>query len=198
MNRVFAAAWEIHQFCERRSWPFCFIGGMAVQRWGEQRATDDVDLTLATGWGAEERFADELLPSFPIRPGFTRERLLTQRVLFVTASNGIGIDVALGAIPFELRTVERSSLWEINSEQRLRTCSAEDLLVHKCFANRDRDWIDAEGVLIRQWRTIDLKQVHVELQPLADLKESPEILIRLNDLVKKLSQSPVLSELRRQ
>ncbi len=32
---VLTAAGEVQQFCQRRGWCFCFIGGVAVQRRGE-------------------------------------------------------------------------------------------------------------------------------------------------------------------
>lgn len=35
---------------------FCFIGGLALLRWGEPRTTRDTNLTLLTGFGGEERF----------------------------------------------------------------------------------------------------------------------------------------------
>ncbi len=56
---VLAAAVEVQDFCQQRKWRFCFIGGGAVQRWGEPRLTQDVDLTLLTGFGDEEMFTDE-------------------------------------------------------------------------------------------------------------------------------------------
>lgn len=31
---VLAAAAEVETFCRRMNWRFCFIGGIAVQRWG--------------------------------------------------------------------------------------------------------------------------------------------------------------------
>jgi len=46
MNPIFAAAYDLQTFCERAGWSFCFIGGIAVQRWGEPRFTQDADLTL--------------------------------------------------------------------------------------------------------------------------------------------------------
>ena len=46
MNPIFAAALEMQEFCAARRFEFCFIGGVAVQRWGEPRLTVDVDLTL--------------------------------------------------------------------------------------------------------------------------------------------------------
>jgi len=37
----------------RSDWRFCFIGGVAVQRWSTPRFTQDIDLTLITGFGDE-------------------------------------------------------------------------------------------------------------------------------------------------
>jgi hypothetical protein len=34
----------------------------------------------------------------------------------------------------------------------LHTCSAEDLIVLRAFADRSKDWVDIEGVIIRQSR----------------------------------------------
>src|SRR5437879_7554464 len=53
---VLAAAEDVQAFCQRHHWGFCFIGGVALQRWGEPRLTQDVDLTLLTGFGREEEF----------------------------------------------------------------------------------------------------------------------------------------------
>ena len=70
MNPIFAAALELQAFCREQGWRFCFIGALAVQRWGEPRLTNDVDLTLLTGFGGEERYVDALLERFAARdPG---------------------------------------------------------------------------------------------------------------------------------
>ena len=58
---VLAAAEEVQAFCQEHSWRFCFIGGVVVQRWGNPRLTQDVDLTLLTSFGNEEHFIDPLL-----------------------------------------------------------------------------------------------------------------------------------------
>ena len=55
MTGLFEAARQLQAFCDRQGWRSCFIGGIAVQRWGEPRVTRDVDLTLLTGFGGEER-----------------------------------------------------------------------------------------------------------------------------------------------
>ena len=33
MRNLFLLANEIHSFCRDRGWRFCFIGGIALQRW---------------------------------------------------------------------------------------------------------------------------------------------------------------------
>ena len=43
---LLAAAAQLQAFLLRERWSFCFIGGVAVQRWGEPRFTRDIDLTL--------------------------------------------------------------------------------------------------------------------------------------------------------
>jgi hypothetical protein len=183
MTELYSTALEVQRLCEGQQWPFCIIGGMAVQRWGEPRFTKDVDLTLFTGFGEEERFLEFWLKSFQLRPPFTPAAALANRVLFLISIRGVPIDIAFGGTDFERRSIKRSSLWPIPEGEALRTCSAEDLLVHKCFANRDHDWVDVDGILARQWNTLDLALVRKELKPLAELKEEPEILIRLEQKI---------------
>jgi hypothetical protein len=65
-NRLLEAAQEIQHFCRSRNWRFCFIGGIAVQRWGEARLTRDADLTVYTGIGDEFRYIEELLGAFKV------------------------------------------------------------------------------------------------------------------------------------
>ena len=71
------------------------------------------------------------------------------RVLQLQSARGIPIDISLGALPFEQRVIERATLYEFLPEVRLNTCSAEDLVVLKAFADRSRDWADIEGIVLR-------------------------------------------------
>src|SRR5512141_2545178 len=58
VNPIFAAALEVQGFCADRELAFCFIGGLALQRWGEPRLTQDVDLTVISGFGREGEYID--------------------------------------------------------------------------------------------------------------------------------------------
>jgi hypothetical protein len=145
MKRLFAAALDIQRFFEQRQWQFCIIGGVALQRWGEPRFTLDVDITLLTGFGREEGFVQALLTAgYRERTPGAAKFALRKRVLLLDSPKGVQIDVALAGLPFEELTVERSSLFEFEPECWLRTCSAEDLIVHKLFAFRPQDLIDVK------------------------------------------------------
>jgi len=180
---VLEAAAELQQFCRKQNWQFCFIGGLAVQRWGEPRMTQDADLTLLTGFGNEEKFTDKLLTMFPGRRPDAREFALRSRVLLIQSARGVDLDVALGAFPFEERSIQRSSNWTWSEGESLITCSAEDLIVHKAFAGRDLDWGDVERILIRQRGKLNLPQIRTELKPLLDLKGELEALEKLEQKI---------------
>jgi hypothetical protein len=191
---VLAAAGEMQRFCRGQGWRFCFIGGVALQRWGEPRLTQDVDLTLLTGFGHEETFVDALLKEFLARRPDAREFALSRRVLLIQTRGGVGVDAALGAFPFEERSIQRASEWAWAAGQNLVTCSAEDLVVHKAFAGRDLDWGDVERVLTRQHGKLDLMQIRSELKPLLELKGAPESLDKLDRMLgtveRRLKSSP--------
>jgi hypothetical protein len=180
MHPAIEAALELQGFLESHGEKFCIIGGLAVQRWGEVRLTVDADATVLTDWSRDEVVTDLLLGSpFLPRMADARKFALSNRVLLLKNAKGTHVDVALGAMDFENRSVQRSSLWRVSENATLRTCSAEDLVVHKTFAGRTRDWADIEGILQRQGPKLDLELVRSELLPLLELKGTPEAMDRL-------------------
>ncbi len=183
MTELFTLALTVQDCCREHGWPFCVIGGLAVQHWGEPRLTRDVDVTILTGFGNEEPVVDGLLAKFAPRIEGARDFALNNRVLLLRSGNNLGIDVALGALEFERCAVERAREIEVVAGHSLRLCSAEDLIVMKAFANRPIDWHDVEGIIIRQGTaSLDWGYVFHHLTPLAEIKEQPEIVSRLRHL----------------
>jgi len=183
LDELLRAAGALETVLRRNGWQFCFIGGVAVQRWGLPRFTQDIDLTLLTGFGNEEKFIDALLKELNPRRPDAREFALSSRVLLAQTRDGVDVDVALGALPFEERCIARTSAWQLGDGTMLTTCSAEDLVVHKVFAGRDLDWGDVERVLIRQHGKLDLKQIRAELNPLLELKGAIEAMDKLEKMI---------------
>ena len=88
--------------------------------------------------------------------------------------------------PFEERCVARATAFDMGGVSLL-TCSAEDLVVLKAFAARDRDWADIESIAVRQFRQLDWPLIFEEFAPLAELREESQATARLNVLKDKYS-----------
>ncbi|NJL72315.1 MAG: nucleotidyl transferase AbiEii/AbiGii toxin family protein [Candidatus Competibacteraceae bacterium] len=168
-----------------RGWNFCVIGGLAVARWGEPRATLDADLTLVTGWGNEEPYVRTLLANFPARIADAAAFALARRILLIKATNGVDIDIALGALPFEEEMVRRAVAQRFAPGLSLPCCTAEDLIVMKAFADRPRDWLDVQGIVARQ-SNLDRPYILAHLAMLSELKEAPEIVQRAQRMLEGL------------
>jgi hypothetical protein len=182
VNAVLKAAVEVNDKLISLGYRFCIIGGLALQRWGEPRMTIDIDVTVLSGFGNESAVVEKLLLEFTARiddvVGFAQQN----RIALLKTDDNIGIDVSLGALPFEERVITRSTDWGIPDYGSIRTCSAADLIVLKAFAARPQDWIDVESVITRRGAKLDRQLIFEELIPLAELKDEPEILDRLNAL----------------
>lgn len=188
MNALIRAAADLQAVCVNQGWRYCFIGGLAVQRWGEPRETVDVDLTLITGFTDESAFVRTLVQSFEPRVEDVEAFARANRVLLLRSASGVGLDIALGGLPFEESAVARSTLFTFPPNVSLRTCSAEDLIVFKAFADRPKDWVDVEGILIRQSPSLDWSYIRRMLAELAELKEAPELVDKLERLRRSIDQ----------
>lgn len=179
---LWVAAQQAQALFNRLDLENCVIGGLANQRWGEPRITRDVDFTLLAGFGNESHVIQKLLRDLTPRFEDAAEFALHSRVLLVEDKHGTPLDIALAALPFEENIVQRATPWTIGDRDEVVTCSAEDLIVLKAFASRPQDWIDIEGVIIRQGSVLNQKLIMTELTPLTELKEEPEILVELQQL----------------
>jgi hypothetical protein len=102
-------------------------------------------------------------------------------VVLLETVGGIGIDISLGAFPFEEIMIARSGSQEFLRGISLRICTAEDLIVLKAFADRLKDWADVEGVIAAQ-KDLNWEYIFEQLEPLVELKEEPEIIQKLQKL----------------
>jgi hypothetical protein len=106
---LFREALHLQEFLRKGGWPFCFIGGVALQHWGEPRVTRDLDLTVFTGFGGEVPVVDAVLAHYAGRRPDAREFALQHRVLLCATPAGIPVDIALGALAYESEMIQRAS-----------------------------------------------------------------------------------------
>lgn len=183
LNPLFIAGLEFQKTFKKRNWPFCFIGGLAVLRWGEIRMTQDIDLCLLCGFGNEKKYIKTLLESFKSRIPDANKFALTNRVLLLYSSNGVSVDISLSGLLFEDQMIKCSTSFSFHPDCTLMTCSAEDLIVLKAFANRTKDWMDVEGIIIRQGKSLDTIYIMEQLSPLCEIKGEPDVVNKLQDFI---------------
>lgn len=181
MNPLYEAAKELQQFVHRKKWRFCVIGGLAVVRWGEVRATQDVDVSLLVELGDERKYAEALLKKFTSRIPDALEFALQNRVLLLTASNGVSIDVGLASFTYEVEVMDRATPFQFDRGVKLVTASAEDLVILKLLAERPIDLFDIRGILVRQ-STLDWDYLRSRLAGLEELKPETDMVSLLESL----------------
>lgn len=184
MITLYKQALKLQKYLKNNNWKYCFIGGIVVQRWGEPRLTVDIDITLLTGFGAEKPYIDNMLKEYKGRIKNAKQFAIKNRVLLLTTPENIDIDIALGGLPFEKRMIKQASYFSFMPDTSLLTCSAEDLIILKSFADRAKDWLDVESIIIRQGKKLKSKYIQEQLKPLCKLKETPHIMRKLEALLK--------------
>ncbi|MBW1847788.1 MAG: hypothetical protein JRJ27_11720 [Deltaproteobacteria bacterium] len=79
--------------------------------------------------------------------------------------------------------IERATPFAYYPGCSLLTCSAEDLIILKAFANRLQDWIDIEGIIMRQGAALDATYIIEQLTPLCESKDNLDIINKIKNLI---------------
>ncbi len=180
---LFWAALTVQRDLHAQEFEFCFIGGLALQRWGEVRHTDDIDLTVKCELGDELKALEKLLKI--LKPRTDRlEEVARVGLMFVGYSkDGYEVDISLGCIDYERRLMDRAVDVDFGIDEPLRCCSAEDLTILKTVAGRGQDWVDIGRICQRSGATMDWALVFEELEPLLASIHKPEAHGRLREIV---------------
>ena len=113
------AAQELLGFLIANGCSACLIGGMVVSRWGEPRATKDVDATGLVELKEEAAVLYLLLSKFDSRDPDPVRRAELGRLALLRASNGVDLD-SFAAFPFEVEVLQRASDWQVTPDIALR------------------------------------------------------------------------------
>lgn len=137
-------------------------------------------------WGRGE-VLNLLLDRFAPRRSDARAFALTHRVLLIASPDGVPIDVALAAFPFEFEALDRASLWEAAPGVVPATRCAEDLLVYRLVAARPQDLVDVESIVRRQRHALDVERIRRWGRELAELKDDPNLLQPFEDVLRQIA-----------
>lgn len=186
MRALFEEAALLQTVLDNEGWEFFFVGGIAVQIWGEPRLTTDIDLTIFTGLVNEDERIGRLMTLLKPRDTSVEAAIefsKTARILLLRSPGGIDIDMMLNGISDLGEEYARSSFQRFTPELSLRVCSAETLIGMKTYAGRSRDIADLETILIKQtqldWAYID-KYLN-EISEYEEISDKISILEKLKD-----------------
>lgn len=179
-----AALKQVVVFLDQHHIAYMVIGGLANAVWGEVRATRDADFKVSIGDLSLSQFYDLITRRFPERGTNAPPHLQDSHIIYVWAMPNVAVDFLVSIFDYEQQAVERATAISIEGVS-VRVCTAEDLIIHKATANREKDWIDIEGIVIRQGSKIDQRYVTKWLKQFAAGLDSPQILSRYQTLRKQ-------------
>ena len=157
------------------------IGGIAVIARGIPRHTDDVDGTIAAD-GVDLDELVRILAKHEIEPRVAdaiQFALQHQVLLLVHAPSATEIELSLAGLPFEQEALARAERLDVGNVQA-RIATAEDLVVYKAVAWRERDKSDVERLIQLHHDKIDFVRVERIVGEFAAALETPE---RLDEFI---------------
>ena len=167
-------------FLNDRHIPYMLIGGLAISVWGEMRVTHDVDFKVSIDMPLAD-FRKLVLEHFPARPTNIPVHKLSPYIIHFWASPEVAADILVSMFDYEKEAIKRAVNAEILGVP-VRVCAAEDFIIHKALANREKDWMDVSLILMRQRGKLDLKYIRHWLKQFAEALETPKILTRFEEL----------------
>ncbi len=177
MNPLDEAVLEVCQFLEQHRVRYGLMGGYALQRWGEPRATRDIDIEIVIEESEKATVFEHLLSRFQPRIQNALEFAMRHRVLLLYASNGIPVDISLAPPGYGELVAQRLQKIQVMPDYPpVFVISAEDLVIHKCIANRPVDRQDIQSILIRQGARLDIEYIRDCLSAFAPYVEEFDLL----------------------
>jgi len=154
--------------------PGMVIGGIAVIARGVPRQTADIDAAVwAEGLDLRDLLTalagGGIIPRIEDAETFAAKH---QVLLLRHGASDIPLEVSLAWLPFEWEALKRAELVDFGGV-RIPVATAEDLVVYKAVAWRDRDRADIGRLLARHHRAIDLDRVRSLVKQFADALEEP-------------------------
>ena len=184
MHQLLVALREVHEFLDQHGIRHLVIGGMANALWGRPRATRDVDFKVLLGGRTIDEFVTLVGTRFRFRVLKPVEFARQTYVVPIYTGNQIEVDLGLGFLPYEEQAVEQAVVAEYQGVT-FPVCTAEDLIIHKAISEREKDWADIEGVLVRQREQLNQAYILDWLDQFAQALERPDLVLRYRALLEK-------------
>ncbi|HSN78535.1 MAG TPA: nucleotidyl transferase AbiEii/AbiGii toxin family protein [Anaerolineae bacterium] len=175
---------KVIRFLETNGLQYAVVGGIALSSWNVSRFTHDIDIKLLVPNAEYGSLRQLLRQTFPLK---AREHAPENALIVAVSVDDIVIDFLLALPGYEEMIITRSVQQDLG-EFSIRVCTAEDLVIQKVVAGREKDWPDVEALLIEQWVALDHNYIEGWLSQFAEALESPELLARYQIVQDKVQQ----------
>ena len=171
------------QWLKHEQVSYAIIGGVAIGFVAQPRFTEDIDAVIWLDLDHVASFLESgkafgFIPRIANPIDFAKKA----RVLLLRhEQSGIGIDLSCGLLPFEREMLDRSM--ELTAGTlTFNVATAEDLIILKAIAHRNRDLVDIDNLLNLN-PDVDFARIRYWVSQFADALESQEIVGDLDDLL---------------
>lgn len=171
------------RFLEEQGYRYAIIGGIANQYWGTVRLTYDVDIKVLVPDTEYPKARAAIRAAFPER---ARPLAPVNPLIVDTKVEGVIVDFMLAVPGYEENIVTHAVRRDLD-ELSLWVCSAEDLVIQKVIADRDKDWQDVEGILAEQYGHLDYRYIEDWLEQFAEALERPNLIERYENIRERVA-----------
>ncbi len=180
-RRLEAAIRTVIRFLDGGHYRYALIGGIALAQWGVVRATYDADIKVLVPDLDYAAIRQAIRSAFP-EPA--RQELPRNHLIVAINVEGVTVDLLLALPGYEELIIERAMPRDLGGWQAW-ICTAEDLIIQKVVANRDKDWLDVEALLVERRGKLDEAYIEGWLNQFAEVLENSELLPHYRRLVAK-------------
>lgn len=170
---------RLQRWLQEQEIPFMILGGVANFIWGEPRLTQDIDVTIQVPEKKIEELVAKLSKVFKVLPVNPLDFVKSNRVLPLEIE-GVRVDLILAGLEYEKVALKRALRVELGGVA-VQVGTPEDLLIHKAISERERDWEDIEGILLKRSQTLDKSYILRWLEGFSQALEK-DILKRFKNL----------------
>jgi hypothetical protein len=166
--------------------PGMIIGGIAVIARGVPRLTVDADATV---WGEQVDLEDlfqilgrhQIVPRIQDAFDFARQR---QVLLLRHDPSGTPIEISIAWLPFEKEALEKATPVRFAGIE-IPVATAEDLVIYKALAWRDRDRTDIERLIVLHGKTMNMERIRSFVGQFSEILEDPQRVREFEQLVQR-------------
>lgn len=153
---------KVIRFLKKYKISYAVMGGIALQAWGKERVTRDIDITVSLSEIGQKDFL-KLLRKQGLKLTYPNQekqigsfRLIETHYTSPEIGIPIGIDFFIAQTEYQRQLLNRAVSLDVMG-RKVRLVSPEDLIIQKLLSARPVDRNDVQDILIEQKAHLDKK-----------------------------------------